>query len=152
MTFKADFSQGTSWTKILVRAFCRLLEQKLSLMMELNELNEDPKRWKIKKRAYRNRYKVLNKKLLKLSGDIGELKMLLRESGDRVSKIVDQLEISEAKYLSVGDDLYSLRQRYSWKEISHIAYQKLLRKLNKRHKKATARIAWRLLRLRGIFA
>jgi hypothetical protein len=150
MTLKADFSWGTSWTKILVRAFCNLFEQKLSLIMELNELNEDPERWKIKKRTYRNRYKVLNKKLLEISRNIGDLKMTLRESGDMFSKVVDQLEISEAKYISAGDDLYSLRQRYSWKEISHIAYQKLLGKFNKRHKKAITRIARRLMKLREI--
>ncbi|MFX1293971.1 MAG: hypothetical protein ACFFD2_03795, partial [Promethearchaeota archaeon] len=138
-------------TPILLE-FCSLFEEKVSLVSEIEKLDEDLKKRKIKKRIYRSQRKTAEKKIIELNKDIDELKITLKKAGGRFTQIVNELEINEAERQSAKDGLYNLEQRYLRKKISIVAYQKLIRDLNNRHKRSKTRIDKLLFELREILS
>lgn len=138
-------------TPILLE-FCSLCEEKVSIITEIEQLEEDMKHRKIKKRIYRNELKNKEKKILELNKDIDDLKVTLKDAGGRFAQIVNELEINEAERQSTTDGLYNLEQRYLRKKISIVAYQKLSEDLINRHKKAKTKIDKLLFELREILS
>lgn len=138
-------------TPILLE-FCSLNEEKVSLITEIEQLEDDMKKRKIKKRIYRNELKNKEKKILELNKDIEDLKVTLKGAGGRFAQIVDELEINEAERQSTMDGLYNLEQRYLRKKISIVAYQKLSNDLIDRHKKARTKIDKLLFELREVLS
>lgn len=132
--------------------FCSLNEEKVSLITEIEQLEDDMKKRKIKKRVYRNELKNKEKKILELNKDIEDIKITLKDAGGRFAQIVNELEISEAERQSTMDGLYNLEQRYLRKKISIVAYQKLSDDLINRHKKAREKIDKLLFELREILS
>ena len=138
-------------TPILLE-FCSLFEEKVSLVSEIEKLDDDLKRRKIKKRIYRNYRKTAERKILELNKDIEELKSTLKNAGGRFAQIVNELEINEAERESAKDGLYNLEQRYLRKKISVVAYQKLSKDLTNRYKKSKTKIDKLLFELREILS
>jgi hypothetical protein len=138
-------------TPILLE-FCSLCEEKVALVSEIEQLEEDMKRRKIKKRDYRNELKNKEKRIFELNKDIDDLKITLKDAGGRFAQIVNEFEISEAERQSTTDGLYNLEQRYLRKKISIVAYQKLSDDLINRHKKAKTRLDKLLFELREILS
>ncbi len=134
----------------IVLEFCSLFEEKVSLISELEKLDDDLKKRKIKKRIYRNQRKTAERKIIELDKDINDLKIPLKEAGGRFAQIVNELEINEAERESAKDGIFNLEQRYIRKKISTVAYQKLLRDLITRHKKASTKIDKLIFELREI--
>ncbi|MDD1778159.1 MAG: hypothetical protein LUQ65_08325 [Candidatus Helarchaeota archaeon] len=132
--------------------FCSLCEEKVALVTEIEELEEDMKRRRIKKRDYRNDLKNKEKRIFELNKDIEDLKVTLKDAGGRFAQIVNEIEINEAERQSTTDGLYNLEQRYLRKKISIVAYQKLSDDLINRHKKAKTRIDKLLFELREILS
>ena len=138
-------------TPILLE-FCSIFEEKVSLITELEKLDEDLKKRKIKKRIYRNQLKTAEKKILELNKDIEELKITIKRAGGRFAQIVNELEINEAERAAAKDGLFNLEQRYLRKKISVVAYQKLSNDLINRHKKARTKIDKLIFELREILS
>ena len=138
-------------TPILLE-FCSLNEEKVSIITEIEQLEDDMKKRKIKKRIYRNELKNKEKKILELNKDIEDLKVTLKAAGGRFAQIVNELEIGEAERQSTMDGLYNLEQRYLRKKISIVAYQKLSEDLINRHKRARTKIDKLLFELREILS
>jgi hypothetical protein len=138
-------------TPILLE-FCSLNEEKVSLITEIEQLDDDMKKRRIKKRIYRNELKNKEKKIFELNKDIDEIKITLRSAGGRFEQIVNELEINEAERQSTMDGLYNLEQRYLRKKISLIAYQKLSDDLINRHKRSRTKIDKLLFELREIMS
>lgn len=138
-------------TPILLE-FCSLCEEKVALVTEIETLEEDVKRRRIKKRDYRNDLKNKEKRIFELNKDIEDLKITLKDAGGRFAQIVNEIEINEAERQSTTDGLYNLEQRYLRKKISIVAYQKLSDDLINRHKKAKTRIDKLLFELREILS
>ena len=136
----------------IIMEFCSLFDEKVSLITELEKLEEDVIRRKIKKRIYRNRFKNAERKLFELDKDINELKIVLKQAGGRFAEIVNELEINEAERESAKDGVRNLDQRYQRKKISTVAYQKLYNDLINRHKKAKTRIDKLIFELREILS
>ena len=132
--------------------FCSLFEEKTSLVTEIEKLDEDLKKRKIKKRLYRSQRKTAERKILELDKDIDELKSTLKEAGGRFSQIVNELEINEAERQSAKDGLYNLEKRYPRKKISIVAYQKLRKDLLNRHKKSKTKLDKLIFELREILS
>jgi len=138
-------------TPILLE-FCSLFEEKVSLVSEIEKLDEDLKKRKIKKRIYRNQRKTAERKILEINKDIEDLKIHLKNAGGRFAQIVNELEINEAQRESAKDGLFNLEQRYLRKKISTVAYQKLAKDLETRYKKAKVKIDKLLFELREILS
>ena len=138
-------------TPILLE-FCSLNEEKVSLITEIEQLDDDMKKRRIKKRIYRNELKNKEKKIFELNKDIDEIKITLRSAGGRFEQIANELEINEAERQSTMDGLYNLEQRYLRKKISLVAYQKLSDDLINRHKRSRTKIDKLLFELREIMS
>ncbi|NVM55398.1 MAG: hypothetical protein HWN66_16955 [Candidatus Helarchaeota archaeon] len=146
------FERATVVPTPILLEFCSLFEEKISLITEIEKLDDNLKKRKIKKRIYRNQRKTAERKILELNKDIDELKVTLRNAGGRFAQVINELEINEAERQSAKDGLYNLEQRYLRKKISVVAYQKLTKDLYNRHKKAKTKIDKLLFELREILS
>jgi len=146
------FRRATVVPTPILLEFCSLFEEKTSLVTEIEKLDDNLKKHKIKKRLYRSQRKTAEKKIAELDKDIAELKISLKEAGGRFSQIVNELEINEAQRQSAKDGLYNLEQRYLRKKISVVAYQKLRKDLLNRHKKSKTKIDKLIFELREILS
>jgi len=144
------FERATVVPTPILLEFCSLFEEKVSLVAEIEKMDEDLKRRRLKKRIYRNQRKTADRKILELNKDIEELKVHLKNAGGRFAQIVNELEINEAERESAKDGLFNLEQRYLRKKISVVAYQKLSKDLTNRHKKSKTKIDKLLFELREI--
>nr|MDO8115615.1 hypothetical protein [Candidatus Sigynarchaeota archaeon] len=109
-----------------LKEFCRLFEEKVGLFLEIEHMNEDYQKRKIKKREYMIRMDENNKQLRELDADIKKPKSNLVNAGGRFKEIIDDLDVLEAERQSVQDTLMALEFRYKEGKIpSKNAFEKL---------------------------
>ncbi len=109
-----------------LKEFTQLFEEKVGLYIEIEHLNDDYQKRKIKKREYSIRIEGSNKQLKELDLDIKKPKSRLIALGGRFKEIIDDLDVLEAERQSVQDTLMALEFRYKEGKIpSKAAFEKL---------------------------
>ncbi|MHA1792506.1 MAG: hypothetical protein ACTSVI_07665 [Promethearchaeota archaeon] len=109
-----------------LKEFTSIFEEKIRLFLDLDTINEDLKRRKIKKREYLLRCEENEKKLKKLDADIVFSKKKLVEFGGRIKEIVDELDVLESERQAVQESLINLEKRYMMGKMkSRAAFEKL---------------------------
>ncbi|MBD3228335.1 MAG: hypothetical protein GF329_09120 [Candidatus Lokiarchaeota archaeon] len=116
----------------IVREFCFLYEQKIALMSEIDKLDKQYQRRKLRSREYRKLLKNTENNISDIDKSLDEIKPEFRSVGGRYKEIVDKLEILEGEKTTIKDSLVRLKARYKRKQIKPIAYRKLNRDFKKR--------------------
>ncbi|TFF89202.1 MAG: hypothetical protein EU549_01450, partial [Promethearchaeota archaeon] len=119
----------------VIREFCYLYEQKIALMSEIDNLDKEYQRRKLRSREYRKLLKNTEKNIADIDKSLDEIKPEFRNVGGRYKEVVDKLEIFEGEKTTTKDSLVRLKARYKRKQIKPIAYRKLNRDFKKRIKK-----------------
>jgi hypothetical protein len=119
-----------------IREFCSLYEEKIALIVEIRNAEEDVKRKKIIKKKYKNIVDKNQKKIEEIDREIIPFKKLIIEIDVSFENIIKKLEILEAERLSVKDGLNLLAARYKRGRLpSRSAYMKLSDNFLNRQKK-----------------
>ena len=109
-----------------LKEFTTVFEEKIALYLEMDRINTDFKRRKIKKREFSIKIDDSNKRLKQLEEDIILSKKRLVEFGGRFKEIIEEFDVLEAERQAVQDSILALERRYkSGKIKSRVAYEKL---------------------------
>lgn len=119
-----------------IREFCSLYEEKNALSLEIRQAEEDARRKKLAKKAYKNLLSKNNAKIEEIQTEIIPFKKILIETNEIFENIVKKLDVLEAERMSVKDSLNLLESRYKRGRLpSRAAYLKLSDDFKKRRKK-----------------
>ncbi len=109
-----------------LKDFTGIFEEKVAAYFDLDTLNEDFQRRKIKKREYQIKVDDLTRRIKVLDNQVRPSKRKLVEFGGRFREIIDELDLLEAERQSVQDSLITLERRYKDGQIkSRVAYEQL---------------------------
>ncbi len=110
----------------IIREFITLYSEKNALYIEIENLEENMARRKIKKREYRNQLKTIERKLSDLNKELKKFSDEISEAGGRYEKIIEELELREADYDMAREALEAIERRYRVsRRISTTTYRKL---------------------------
>lgn len=116
----------------VIREFITLYSEKNALYIELEKLEEDLSRRKIKKREYRNQLKNIERKLSDLNKELKKFQDEITEAGGRYARIIEELELREADRDMSREALEAIERRYRIsRRISTTTYRKLKREEEK---------------------
>ena len=119
-----------------IREFCSLYEEKIALIVEIRNAEEDVKRKKIIKKKFKNIVDKNQKKIEEIEREIIPFKKIISEIDVSFQNILKKLEILEAERISVKDGLNLLDARYKRGRLpSRAAYMKLSDNFLNRQKK-----------------
>lgn len=119
--------------------FTTIFEEKVGLYIEMDRLNDNLKRGKIKKREYVIKIEESTKRVKNLDEDVKLAKRRLMDFGGRLREIVEELDVYEAERQAVQDALVGLERRYKEGKIkSRVAYEKLYDTYSSRLKRIQA--------------
>ena len=119
-----------------IREFCSLYEEKIALIVEIRNAEEDVKRKKLIKKKYKNIVDKNQKKIEEIEREIIPFKKIIGEIDVSFENILKKLEVLEAERLSVKDGLNLLEARYKRGRLpSRAAYMKLSDNFLNRQKK-----------------
>ncbi len=119
-----------------IREYCSLNEEKIALILEIRQAEDDARRKKMAKKKYKNILNKNNAKIDEIQKEINPFKKSLIESGEVFENIVKRLDILEAERISVKDSLVLLESRYKRGRLpSRAAYLKLSDNFKKRRRK-----------------
>ncbi len=109
-----------------LKDFTSIFEEKVAAYIDLDTLNDDFQRRKIKKREYQIKVDDLTHRIKLLDNQVRPSKRKLAEFGGRFKEIIDELDLLEAERQSVQDSLITLERRYKDGQIkSRVAYEQL---------------------------
>ncbi|MHA1683134.1 MAG: hypothetical protein ACTSUE_19500 [Promethearchaeota archaeon] len=109
-----------------LKEYTSIFEEKIGLYLEMESLNDDFGRRKVKKREFSIKMNDFNRKLKKMEEEILYSKKKLMEYGGRIKEVIEDLEVLEAERQSVQDSLSMLESRYKAGKIkSRVAFEKL---------------------------
>jgi hypothetical protein len=109
-----------------LKDFTGVFEEKVAAYYDLDTLNDDFQRRKIKKREYQIKVDDLTRRIKLLDNQVRPSKRKLLEFGGRFKEIIDELDLLEAERQSVQDSLITLERRYKEGQIkSRVAYEQL---------------------------
>jgi len=132
---KVEIKRKQEVSSSIVREFSILYEQKIAILMEVDKLDLDFQKRKIRSREYRKLLKTAEKNLSELDKSLDKLKPEFRSAGGRYKEIIDKLEILEGEKTTIKDSIARLQARYKRKQIKPIAYRKLNTDFQNRLKK-----------------
>jgi hypothetical protein len=116
-----------------LRQFVTLYEERNAIQLDIEKADEDLIRRKIQKKAYNKTVKTLQDKVKQIDEEIRPFKLELLESIDKITKVIQQLDYSEAERISVKDSITLLQDRYKKGKLpSRAAYDRLSSDLIKR--------------------
>ncbi|MFX1449340.1 MAG: hypothetical protein ACFFCM_00775 [Promethearchaeota archaeon] len=121
----------------IIREFITLYSEKNALYIEIENLEENMARRKLKKREYRNQLKTIERKLSDLNKELQKFSDEISEAGGRYTKIIEELELREADYDMAREALEAIERRYRIsRRISTTTYRKLKKEEEKALQKA----------------
>src|SRR5271157_50685 len=124
-----------------LKEYTDIFEEKISTFIELDNLNSDFNRRKVKKREYLLKIEDLNRQLKHLDQQIKPSKKVLIDAGGRFKEIITELDVLEAERQSIQDSMIALEKRYKDGQIkSRAAYEQLFETYNVRFKKIESSI------------
>jgi hypothetical protein len=136
-----------------LKDFSDIFEEKVAAYFDLDTLNEDFQRRKIKKREYQIKVDDLTRRIKLLDSQVRPSKRKLVEFGGRFKEIIDELDLLEAERQSVQDSLITLERRYKDGQIkSRVAYEQLYDNYAVRLKKIQGAIDSGVTELKSYFS
>ncbi len=112
----------------LIQSFVEKYEEKTALQKRISDLDEDRRRKKVKSKEYDQQRKILESKIREIIKALDNTKRALKEKGRKYSAVINKIEISEEKRISIERSIQDLRIRYiREKQISKDAYIRILR-------------------------
>jgi len=108
-----------------ISKFCDLYENKVSIIMELEKLDDMLRRRKIKKREYNAKVSLYNEKLRNINKSIKSMREELLKEYPRIEDMIKNIELYEEQWESARTSLKLLERRYYSKKISKEIYEKL---------------------------
>ena len=125
----------------VIREYISLYSEKVALDLDLEKLDTNLVKGKIKKRNYRTQSKIIERKMIDLDGEIKELSYHFESAGGRFKQIIEKLDLHEAEKIHARDGIKNLEKRYKMTgRISSTAFQKLRDDSLKRLVKAKSNI------------
>ncbi|NHI92317.1 MAG: hypothetical protein EAX96_07420 [Candidatus Lokiarchaeota archaeon] len=110
----------------IIREFVSLYSEKIALDLDLEKLENNFSKGKIKKRIFRTQFKIIERKMLDLNDEIKELAVHFSTAGGRFKQIIENLDLLEAEKIHAKDGILNLEKRYKMTgRISSTAFQKL---------------------------
>ncbi|NMC05258.1 MAG: hypothetical protein GYA24_08610 [Candidatus Lokiarchaeota archaeon] len=135
-----------------LKDFTEIFEEKVAAYADLDTLNDDFQRRKIKKREYQIKVDDLTRRIKLLDNQVKPSKRKLLEFGGRFKEILEELDLLEAERQSVQDSLITLERRYKDGQIkSRVAYEQLYENYAVRLKKIQGAIDSGLNELKSYF-
>ncbi|MHA1627212.1 MAG: hypothetical protein ACTSYT_04965 [Candidatus Asgardarchaeia archaeon] len=108
-----------------ISKFCDLYENKVSVIMELEKLDDMLRRRKIKKREYNAKVSLYNEKLKGIDKSIKSMREELLKEYPRIGEMIKNIELYEEQWESARTSLKLLERRYYTKKISKDIYERL---------------------------
>ncbi len=135
----------------VIQEFVDLYSEKIAHDYELERLETNLRKGKIRKREYRMEFKNIDRKILDLETELKDLKSDMRTAGGIYKEIVDKLEVREAERDQHRESLKLLEIRYRQrKRLTPAAYRKLKNDLEKKVTKSKNSIDKLLSQLRDL--
>ena len=137
----------------IIREFISLYSEKIALDLDLETLEDNFRKGKIKKRNFRTQYKIHERKMLEVDNELKDLNAHFITAGGRFKKLIENLDLHEAEKIHARDGIKNLEKRYKMTgRISSAAFQKLKNENLKRLNKAKSNIDKIIEELRGYIA
>ncbi|MHA1797336.1 MAG: hypothetical protein ACTSVY_02715, partial [Candidatus Helarchaeota archaeon] len=137
----------------IIREFISLYSEKIALDLDLETLEDNFRKGKIKKRNFRTQYKIHERKMLEVDNELKDLNAHFINAGGRFKKLIENLDLHEAEKIHARDGIKNLEKRYKMTgRISSAAFQKLKNENLKRLNKAKSNIDKIIEELRGYIA
>ena len=119
----------------VINEFCRVYEEKLALLLELDKLEEALKTRRIKKKDYKRRVKLYERELMSINKEVEKVKEELRKVAPKLEDYIKRIELLEAERESVKASINQLERSYKTGRITKLAYAKLRRQYEGRLRK-----------------
>jgi len=126
---------GTAPSGLLGRLVDRF-DEKASLRMELEKLEEDMSRGALARHDFKKRRRIIEIRISEIDRQISPLKQELTASSQRYADLVRRIELADAELQAVRSSMSDLRNQYRSGRISKESYESLNSDLIRRKEKA----------------
>jgi len=133
----------------VLRSFVDDYDEKVSLLAELEFLEEDLAAGKVKKHEYKQRYRIINEEVSAINRELIDLKAKMKNAGGRYADAVRKIEIAELEIETARRNIDDVKVQYRTQKISKDTYNTLLADHRKRLERGKATIDDALISLRG---
>ncbi|MFQ6075207.1 MAG: hypothetical protein ACE5Z5_03590, partial [Candidatus Bathyarchaeia archaeon] len=132
-----------------LRAFIEVCSERMALGSELESLEADLGRRRIRKGEYNRRTRRIKRQLNRLNRESDKLKRRLRGAEPRYADAVSRMEVAEAEVGAMKEEIRRIESGYRAGRISRDAYDKLRDTYRRRIERARSTIDGILMRLRA---
>lgn len=128
--------------------FIRTYEEKLSLLTEEEDIEEDLVRGKVKRHEYLRRVETIRQRSTIVDRNLAILKEKVRELGGKYAELVNKIEATEARFLADKASLKQIEDRFRAGQISRNTYSALVSDVVRRTEEDKKAISQALILLR----
>ncbi|HYB92655.1 MAG TPA: hypothetical protein VED00_00710 [archaeon] len=132
----------------VVRSFVEDYDEKVSLLAELEDLEEDLVADKIKKNEYKQRLRRINEDVTAINRELIKLKPKIKSAGGVYADAVKKIEIAELEIETARRNINDVKSQYRMQKISRDAYHTLLADYRKRLNRSKSSVDNALINLR----
>lgn len=132
-----------------LRAFIEVSSERMALELELESLEADLERRRVRKGEYDRRARRIKRQLSRLNRESAKLKQRLREAEPRYADAVSEMEVAEAEVGAMKEEIRRIESDYRAGRISRDACDKLRDTYRKRIDRSRSSIDGVLMRLRA---
>ncbi len=132
-----------------LRDFTDVCDERAALRSELESLEEDYHRGRVRKKEYRRRVKAIERQRFSLDREFVELKKKVTTMGPRFAEAAGRMEVAETEVETVRMSAKRLEARYRGGEISREAFERLTQEYERRIDRAETTIDDVIMWLKG---
>jgi len=132
-----------------LRDFTDVCDERAALRSELESLEDDHHRGRVRKKEYRRRAKAIERQRISLDREFVELKKKVTTMGPRFAEAAGRMEVAETEIETVRMSTKRLEARYRSGEISREAFEKLMEEYERRIDRAKTTIDDVIMWLKG---
>lgn len=132
-----------------LRDFTDVCDERAALRSELESLEEDYHRGRVRKKEYRRRVKAIERQRFSLDREFVELKKKVTTMGPRFAEAAGRMEVAETEVETVRMSTKRLEARYRGGEISREAFERLMEEYERRIDRAKTTIDDVIMWLKG---
>jgi len=133
----------------LLRDFIDVCDERAALRSELESLEDDYHRGRIRKKDYKRRVKAIERQRFSPDKEFVELKKGLRRVQPRFADAMRKLEVAETEIETAKASIRRLEARYRREEISRDVFERLVDDYEKRIDRAKTTIDDVVMELKG---
>lgn len=133
----------------LLTDFIEVCDEREALRSELESLEDDYHRGRVRKKDYKRRVKAIERQRFSLDKEFVELKKKLRRAQPRFADAMRKIEVAETEIETAKASIRRLEARYRHEEISKDAFERLVDEYKKRIDRAKTTIDDVVMELKG---